>query len=122
VANLKLAIPGAIGARVATAVTKPTAAGIAGSSAMLSDGVHPAVDTFYGVLLRLFIEAGSAPPQQRWSRPDAVRLPVDAPTTCGRNRHCRRRDRPLLRCNSVAQRTDPDALCANHLIFERTCL
>lgn len=82
-ANLKLATPGAIGARVATAVTKPTAAGITGSSAMLSDGVHPAVDTFYGVLLRLFIEAGSAPTQQRWSRPDAVRLPVDAPTHPG---------------------------------------
>jgi len=50
-AGSNLAIYGAIGANVAIAITKFTVAGITGSSAMLSEGVHSAVDTFNGVLL-----------------------------------------------------------------------
>jgi len=37
----------------------------------------------FPMIRRLFIEAGSAPGQQRWSRPDAVRLPAEAPTAPG---------------------------------------
>ncbi|MEO7152767.1 MAG: cation transporter [Burkholderiaceae bacterium] len=47
----KPAICGAIGANVAIAITKLVVAGITGSSAMLSEGIHAAVDTFNGVLL-----------------------------------------------------------------------
>jgi cation diffusion facilitator family transporter len=50
-AESNLAIYGAIAANVAIAVTKFTVAGITGSSAMLSEGIHSAVDTFNGVLL-----------------------------------------------------------------------
>jgi hypothetical protein len=41
-----IAIYGAIAANVAIAVTKFAVAGITGSSAMLSEGIHSAVDTF----------------------------------------------------------------------------
>jgi len=57
----KLAIYGAIGANVAIAVTKFTVAGITGSSAMLSEGVHSAVDTFNGVLLLVGIRLSQRP-------------------------------------------------------------
>ena len=50
-AESKVAIYGAIAANVAIAVTKFVVAGITGSSAMLSEGIHSAVDTFNGVLL-----------------------------------------------------------------------
>lgn len=46
-----LAVYGAIAANVGIAVTKFAVAGITGSSAMLSEGIHSAVDTFNGVLL-----------------------------------------------------------------------
>ncbi len=52
-AKSKVAIYGAIAANVAIAVTKFVVAGITGSSAMLSEGIHSAVDTFNGVLLLL---------------------------------------------------------------------
>jgi cation diffusion facilitator family transporter len=44
-------IYGAIGANVAIAVTKFVVAGITGSSAMLSEGIHSGVDTGNGILL-----------------------------------------------------------------------
>lgn len=50
-ADSRLAICGAIGANVAIAVTKFIVAGITVSSAMLSEGMHSAADTFNGVLL-----------------------------------------------------------------------
>jgi len=57
----KLAIYGAIGANVAISITKFTVAGITGSSAMLSEGVHSAVDTFNGVLLLVGIRLSQRP-------------------------------------------------------------
>ena len=57
----KLAIYGAVGANVAIAVTKFTVAGITGSSAMLSEGVHSAVDTFNGLLLLVGIRLSQRP-------------------------------------------------------------
>jgi cation diffusion facilitator family transporter len=50
-AESRVAIYGAIGANVAIAVTKFVVAGITGSSAMLSEGIHSAVDTGNGILL-----------------------------------------------------------------------
>jgi divalent metal cation (Fe/Co/Zn/Cd) transporter len=47
----QLAVYGAIAANVAIAVTKFIVAAITGSSAMLSEGIHSAVDTGNGVLL-----------------------------------------------------------------------
>jgi cation diffusion facilitator family transporter len=61
-AESKVAIYGAIGANVAIAVTKFTVAGITGSSAMLSEGIHSAVDTFNGVLLLVGIRLSKRPP------------------------------------------------------------
>ncbi len=60
-AESKLAIYGAIGANIAIAVTKFTVAGITGSSAMLSEGVHSAVDTFNGLLLLVGIRLSQRP-------------------------------------------------------------
>jgi cation diffusion facilitator family transporter len=60
-ADSQLAIYGAIGANVAIAVTKFTVAGITGSSAMLSEGVHSAVDTFNGLLLLVGIRLSQRP-------------------------------------------------------------
>jgi len=60
-ADTKLAIYGAIGANVAIAITKFAVAGITGSSAMLSEGVHSAVDTFNGVLLLVGIRLSQRP-------------------------------------------------------------
>ncbi|WP_194273912.1 cation diffusion facilitator family transporter [Variovorax paradoxus] len=57
----KIAIYGAIGANVAIAVTKFVVAGITGSSAMLSEGIHSAVDTFNGVLLLVGIRLSQRP-------------------------------------------------------------
>ena len=60
-AESKIAIYGAIGANVAIAATKFTVAGITGSSAMLSEGVHSAVDTFNGVLLLVGLKLSQRP-------------------------------------------------------------
>jgi cation diffusion facilitator family transporter len=59
--NSKLAIYGAIGANVAIAATKLGVAGITGSSAMLSEGIHSSVDTFNGVLLLVGIRLSRRP-------------------------------------------------------------
>lgn len=61
-AESRVAIYGAIAANVAIAVTKFTVAGITGSSAMLSEGIHSAVDTFNGVLLLVGIRLSKRPP------------------------------------------------------------
>ncbi|BEP62763.1 cation diffusion facilitator family transporter [Variovorax sp. V213] len=61
-AESKLPIYGAIGANVAIAATKFVVAGITGSSAMLSEGIHSAVDTFNGVLLLVGIRLSHRPP------------------------------------------------------------
>jgi cation diffusion facilitator family transporter len=60
-AESRLAIYGAIGANVAIAATKFVVAGITGSSAMLSEGIHSAVDTFNGVLLLVGIRLSQRP-------------------------------------------------------------
>jgi len=60
-AESKIAIYGAISANVAIAVTKFVVAGITGSSAMLSEGIHSAVDTFNGVLLLVGLKLSQRP-------------------------------------------------------------
>jgi cation diffusion facilitator family transporter len=60
-AKSKVAIYGAITANVAIAVTKFVVAGITGSSAMLSEGIHSAVDTFNGVLLLVGLKLSRRP-------------------------------------------------------------
>jgi cation diffusion facilitator family transporter len=57
----KLAIYGAIGANIAIAATKLLVAGITGSSAMLSEGIHSSVDTFNGMLLLVGIRLSQRP-------------------------------------------------------------
>jgi cation diffusion facilitator family transporter len=59
--NPKLAIYGAIAANVAIAATKLVVAGITGSSAMLSEGIHSSVDTFNGMLLLVGIRLSQRP-------------------------------------------------------------
>ena len=60
-AESRTAIYGAIAANVAIAVTKFTVAGITGSSAMLSEGIHSAVDTFNGGLLLVGLRLSQRP-------------------------------------------------------------
>lgn len=60
-AESKLAIYGAIAANIAIAITKFIVAGITGSSAMLSEGVHSAVDTFNGILLLIGLRLSKRP-------------------------------------------------------------
>ncbi|MET3376473.1 cation diffusion facilitator family transporter [Variovorax boronicumulans] len=57
----RIAIYGAIAANVAIATTKFVVAGLTGSSAMLSEGIHSAVDTFNGVLLLVGIRLSQRP-------------------------------------------------------------
>lgn len=59
--SAKPAPNGAIGANVAIAATKLVVAGITGSSAMLSEGIHTSVDTFNGVLLLVGISISQRP-------------------------------------------------------------
>ena len=56
------AVYGAIVANVAIAVTKFAVAGITGSSAMLSEGVHSLVDTGDGLLLLVGLRRSQRPP------------------------------------------------------------
>lgn len=60
-ADSKFTVYAAIAANVAIAVTKFIVAGITGSSAMLSEGVHSAVDTFDGVLLLVGLKLSQRP-------------------------------------------------------------
>lgn len=60
-AESKTAIYGAIGANVAIAITKFVVAGVTGSSAMLSEGIHSAVDTFNGILLLVGLRLSKRP-------------------------------------------------------------
>ena len=60
-ADSKLAIYGAIAADVAIAITKFVVAGITGSSAMLSEGIHSDPDTFNGVLLSIGLRLSQWP-------------------------------------------------------------
>lgn len=60
-AESKTAVYGAIAANVAIAVTKFIVAGITGSSAMLSEGIHSAVDSFNGVLLLVGLRLSQRP-------------------------------------------------------------
>src|SRR6195256_407304 len=63
-ANSKVAIYGAVAANVAIAATKFIVAGITGSSTMLSEGIHSAVDTFNGVLLLVGLRLSKRPASQ----------------------------------------------------------
>jgi len=60
-AKSKVAIYGAIAANIAIAITKFVVGGITGSSAMISEGIHSAVDTFNGVLLLVGIKLSQRP-------------------------------------------------------------
>lgn len=60
-AKSRVSIYAAIAANVAIAVTKFVVAGITGSSAMLSEGIHSAVDTFNGVLLLVGLNLSQRP-------------------------------------------------------------
>ncbi|MEO8279733.1 MAG: cation diffusion facilitator family transporter [Ideonella sp.] len=60
-AESKLAVYAAIAANVAIAVTKFIVAGFTGSSAMLSEGIHSAVDTCNGALLLVGMRLSARP-------------------------------------------------------------
>jgi cation diffusion facilitator family transporter len=61
-ASSKVSIYGAIAANVAIAIIKFVVAGITGSSAMLSEGIHSIVDTGNGVLLLVGVRLSQRPP------------------------------------------------------------
>ncbi|SOD79906.1 cation diffusion facilitator family transporter [Spirosoma fluviale] len=60
-ASTKTAIYTALGANLAIAITKFIAAGVTGSSAMLSEGIHSLVDTLNEVLLLLGMKRSQKP-------------------------------------------------------------
>ena len=64
-AESRIAIYGAIAANLAIAATKFVVAGITGSSAMVSEGIHSAVDTGNGVLLLIGTHLSQRPPSER---------------------------------------------------------
>ena len=64
-AESKIAIYGAIAANVAIATTKFIVAGITGSSAMLSEGIHSLVDTGNGALLLVGLKRSQRPASQQ---------------------------------------------------------
>jgi cation diffusion facilitator family transporter len=64
-AESKAAVYGAIVANVAIAVTKFIAAGITGSSSMLSEGIHSLVDTGNGGLLLVGMARSQRPPTRQ---------------------------------------------------------
>src|SRR5689334_10949509 len=64
-AESRLTIYGAIAANLAIAATKFVVAGITGSSAMMSEGIHSAVDTGNGVLLLIGTHLSERPPSEQ---------------------------------------------------------
>jgi len=60
-AESRIVVYGAIAANVAIAVTKFVVAGMTGSSAMLSEGIHSAVDSGNGVLLLIGMHLSERP-------------------------------------------------------------
>ena len=64
-AESKTAIYGALAANVAIAVTKFIVAGVTGSSAMLSEGIHSLVDTGNSVLLLVGVNRSQRPASAR---------------------------------------------------------
>ena len=63
-ADSRIPIYGAIAANVAIAITKFVVAGITGSSAMLSEGIHSAVDTLNEILLLVGLRLSQRPPTE----------------------------------------------------------
>jgi cation diffusion facilitator family transporter len=61
-ADSRIPVYGAIAANVAIAITKFVVAGITGSSAMLSEGIHSTVDTGNGILLLIGVRLSRRPP------------------------------------------------------------
>ena len=64
-AESRLTIYGAIAANLAIAATKFVVAGVTGSSAMMSEGIHSAVDTGNGVLLLIGTHLSERPPSEQ---------------------------------------------------------
>ncbi|MCG2591532.1 cation diffusion facilitator family transporter [Ramlibacter sp. XY19] len=60
-AESRIAIYGAMGANLAIAVTKFIAAGVTGSSSMMSEGIHSLVDTGNGALLLVGLKQSQKP-------------------------------------------------------------